>query len=198
MDWLTFISSLVGSLAWPLTVIGVALFFRRTIKETLARPLRRVKAGPFEAEWEAKVVEAFVDVAESPETGAPPPGRDLVSERLRPVAEQLPAAAVMAAYAEIEEALRRHLTLAGNVEPDRRPMAARQMAIIAEEHGIISRQTASAIEGATVLRNLAAHGRASEIDRPKALDYLTLADAILYAIEAGKKPPPETEGQRSQ
>lgn len=198
MDWLTFISSLVGSLAWPLTAIGIAWFFRKAIKETLARPLRRVKAGPFEAEWEAKVVEALVDVAESPETGAPPPDRELLSQRLRTFAEQLPAAAVMAAYAEIEEALRRKLALAGKVDADRRPMSARQMAVIADEHGIISRQTASAIEGATVLRNLAAHGRASEIDQGKALDFLTLADAILYAIEAGGEAPIEAKVEESR
>lgn len=195
MDWLTFISSLVGSLAWPITVIAVALFFRKAIKETLARPLRRLKAGPLEAEWEAKVVEALVDVAESPETDAPPTGRDLLSERLHPLAQRLPAAAVMAAYAEIEETLRRRLALAGNIEVDRRPMSARQMARQAQEQGVISPQTASAVEGATVLRNLAAHGRASEVDRAKALDYLTLADAIVYAIDAGSERPqpgPET------
>lgn len=185
MDWLTFISSLVDSLAWPIAVIAVAVFFRNSIKETLARPLRRVKAGPFEAEWAAKVVGALVDVAQSLETDAPPPDRDLLSERLRPFAEQMPAAAVLAAYAEIEEALRRQLALTGELESDRSLMSARQMAVIAEEHRIISRQTASAIEGATVLRNLVAHGRASEIDRAKAIDFLTLADAILYAVEAG-------------
>jgi hypothetical protein len=43
---------------------------------------------------------------------------------------------------------------------------------------------AKAIEGATVLRNLAAHGPADELDGAKALDYLVLADGILYAIES--------------
>lgn len=186
MDWLTFIASLVGSLAWPLAMLVVAVLFRQAIQTTLARPLRRFRAGPFEAEWDEKVAQALVDVAESPETGeAPPPDRRLVSDRLRAVTQQSPRAAVMAAYAEIEEALRRRLTIAGFVEGEGRPMSARQLASVAEERGLISRQTADAIRGATVLRNLAAHGPEAEIDQHKALDFLTLADAILYAVGTG-------------
>jgi hypothetical protein len=33
----------------------------------------------------------------------------------------------------------------------------------------------------TVLRNLAAHGRSDEIDTPRAVDFLQLVDAVLYA-----------------
>lgn len=186
MDWLTFIASLVSSLAWPAIVLVLALVFRNAIKSTLGRPLRRMKAGPLEAEWDEKVAEALVDVAESPETvHLPPAGRPLLAERLQPMTEQSPRGAVMAAYAEVEQLLRRRLTMAGYAEPDRYPMSARQLAAIAEERGIISRQTADAIQGATVLRNLAAHGPEDELDQRKAVDFLILADAILYAIETG-------------
>lgn len=195
MDTLAFIASLVGSLAWPVTVVAIALIFRQTIKATLARPLRRVKAGPLEAEWDEKVAEALVDVAESPEAvELPTPGRSLVSERLQPLVAQSPRAAVMAAYAEIEQAVRRRLTLDGYAEADRRPMSARQLAAVAEERGVISRQTADAIQGATVLRNLTAHGPEGEIDERKALDFLTLADAILFAVGAGTGEPDGADG----
>ena len=60
MDWLQFISSLVGSLAWPIAVLTIAIVFRKTLRTALARPLKRVKAGPFEAEWDDKVARAFV------------------------------------------------------------------------------------------------------------------------------------------
>lgn len=127
-----------------------------------------------------------MDLAESPESGeAPPPDRELLSERLRSAADQSPRGAVVAAYAEIEEELRRRLTLAQLVEADRRPMSARQLAALAAERGLISEQTAEAIRGATVLRNLAAHGPEAEIDQRKAFDFLTLADAILFAVHTG-------------
>ena len=186
VDPLAFVASLVASLAWPAATVVIALVFRTTIRSALARPLRRVKAGPLEAEWDETVAEVLIDVAKSPETSdLPAPDRSLVSERLQQIAMQSPRAAVLAAYAEFEEALRRRLTLDGYAEAERRPLSARQMAVVAEERNLISRQTADAIQGATVLRNLAAHGPEDEIDARKALDFLTLADGILYAIGTG-------------
>ena len=57
------------------------------------------------------------------------------------------------------------------------------LARLAHERGEISDATLQAIESLSILRNLAAHGRTEEVDRGKALDYLTLADATLYAIK---------------
>jgi hypothetical protein len=186
VDWLAFIASLVGSLAWPAVILIVALVFRKTLRAALARPLKRVKAGPFEAEWDDKVARAFVDLAESPESSEAPPAADKpVSSRLQSVARQSPRAAVMAASAEIEEALRRRLAVRGLAEAERRPMSARQLSVLAEEHELISPQTADAIRGATVLRNLAAHGPENEIDEQKAVEFLALADAILFALKTG-------------
>lgn len=45
----------------------------------------------------------------------------------------------------------------------------------------ISQQTAEAIRGVLVLRNLAAHG--GEVDAAKAVDYLALADAVIFSID---------------
>lgn len=183
MNTLDFIASLVASLAWPLIILVVALIFRRTIKETLSRPLRRLKAGPLEAEWDEKVAAARVEVAESPEVAdAPPPSGPLVSERLREVAERSPRGAVLGAYAEIEEALRERLSEAGLAPA--LPMSGRRLADLAVERGIISEQAAESVRGATVLRNLAAHGPADELDARKAFDFLVLADGVMYAIEA--------------
>lgn len=185
MDWLEFIASLVGSLAWPIVVVVIALVFRRAIKTTLNRPLRRFKVGPLEAEWEEQRAEALVEVAKSPEGDAPPSAHHPVTDPLRIVAEQSPRAAVMAAHAEIEQALRRRLALAGYTEPDRRPKTARQLATVAEERRLISPEMRDAIQSVTVLRNMVAHAPAEVIDRQKALDFLRLADSVLSAIEAG-------------
>ncbi len=181
MDALEFISSLVGSLAWPITVIAVAIAFRKGIRAALARPLRRMKAGPFEAEWEEQAAEAAVDVAKSPETGdrPPPPPMSIVSHRFRALAEQSPQAAVLAAYAQVEGALRRRLIIAGHKDIARRPTTARQLAQEGQERGVLSPQIAEAVRGITVMRNLAAFGPADELDVQKALDYLVLADAVI-------------------
>jgi hypothetical protein len=182
---LDFIASLVSSLAWPVTILGVAWYFRRGIAAALARPIRRMRAGPVVAEWEEQAAEAAVDVAKSPESGErPPPSPSILSDRLRSIAEQDPRAAVMSAYAEIEQALRRKLIAAGYVDTERRPAGARQLANEAVRRELVSPQISQAVDGLTVLRNLAAHGPTDELDSRKALDYLVLADGVLYAVEA--------------
>lgn len=51
MDWLTFISKLVDSLAWPVAGVLLGLIFRKKLLDLIPL-LRKVKAGPLEAEFE--------------------------------------------------------------------------------------------------------------------------------------------------
>ena len=44
-----------------------------------------------------------------------------------------------------------------------------------------------AVEGIGVLRNLSAHGGAREVTTEQALDYLSLADAVLFALRSGPR-----------
>ncbi|MVT30302.1 hypothetical protein GO496_26250 [Acidovorax citrulli] len=45
MDWLTFISKLIDSIAWPVAAVLLGLIFRKKLAELLPL-LRKVKAGP--------------------------------------------------------------------------------------------------------------------------------------------------------
>ncbi len=47
MNWLEFVSSLV----WPSVVVGTLVAFRKTIRSWARERPDRIKAGPFEAEW---------------------------------------------------------------------------------------------------------------------------------------------------
>ena len=51
MDWLTFVSGLIDSLAWPLVALILDLVFRKKLLE-LITTLKKLKAGPVEAEFE--------------------------------------------------------------------------------------------------------------------------------------------------
>jgi hypothetical protein len=169
MDGLTFVSSLISSLAWPVAVVVLVLAFRKP---------KRVKAGPVEVEWPEVATEARVALATSSEvrTDASPGS---LTERFAKLAEEEPAAAIMAAWAEVEKSLRARV---GDLAVRQRSLAGLMLARLAREQGTISDSTLRAVEGLSVLRNLAAHGRDGEVDREKALDYLTLADATLFAI----------------
>ena len=157
----------------------VVLVFREPIGRMVERLPKRVKAGPIEVEWPEVATEARVALATAPEAKAVASEGSL-TERLAETAEKEPAAAIMAAWAEVERALRAKLGDLGVRQPS---IAGMMLARLARERGLISDASFQAIEGLAMLRNLAAHGRTEEVDREKALDYLTLADATLYAIK---------------
>jgi hypothetical protein len=178
VDPLAFVASLVSSLAWPVAVVILILAFKDPISRMVERLPKRLKAGPLEVEWPEVATEARVALATSPEvkTDASPGS---LTERFAKMAEDEPDAAIMAAWTEIAKAIRDRMGGLGIRQPT---IAGMMLVRIAHERGEISDATLQAVEGLSVLRNLAARGRGGEVDREKALDYLTLADATLYAI----------------
>ena len=58
------------------------------------------------------------------------------------------------------------------------------LARLAHRHKLLSDETLKAVEGLSVLRNLAAHTVNDTIGAERARDYLALADAVLYALRA--------------
>jgi hypothetical protein len=95
-----------------------------------------------------------------------------------------PGSAVVEAFGRVERELRRIALGPPPVEDPQRldRMSVRSLAVLAGRQGRISEESANAISGLTVLRNLAAHGRSDEIDTPRAVDFLHLVDAVLYAL----------------
>lgn len=67
-----------------------------------------------------------------------------------------------------------------------------QMARRALEAGLVRPEIVKAVEGAAVLRNLAAHGREADLDEARALDYLALVDAVSFALGHQPRPPGAT------
>lgn len=96
--------------------------------------------------------------------------------------EVAPVAAVLDAYVRVERELRRLVESLPDAQTQR--MSGRQLADLAHRHGLITDETLNALNGLTVLRNLAAHAHPDRdnLDTARALDYLHLADAVLYAL----------------
>jgi hypothetical protein len=190
VDWLAFIASLIGSLAWPALVLVLVLLFRHELRPLLARPIHRAKAGPVEVEWEERVEEARVELARSPEAAEQPPTDANAYLRTGPL-DREPRGAILAAFAGIEQALRRTLEEAHvDIRPPRR-QGMSQLVDQAEGAQVISEQTAHAIRGLIVLRNLAAHGVGEEIDAAKSEEFVALANGVLYALEAARRDLPD-------
>jgi hypothetical protein len=171
----------IATLAWPVFALVAVILFRDQLGRILATagPLRRAKAGPLEMEWERQRAEAEVDIEAAGITS--PTTASELAEDLAAVAQTSPTAAIMEAYARIETELRQMFQGKGLSELELRAGGAR-LARMAAQFGFISEETVRAVEGIGVMRNLAAHGQPRAISPEQALDYLILADSVLYAI----------------
>lgn len=183
---LEFISSIVSSLAWPVTIVALALLFRRSLGRLLSGRVRRWRAGPtgFEVEyWDEVADEARASLPEKPPPAevVPKPVGPPLRQELEALAQDRPPEAIVEAFRRVEQVLRRR------VEPlvpeVARAPSATAIAGIAATHGIIDAPLLSTIEGLAVLRNLAVHTTsARELSPGKAMEFLDLADAAIYAI----------------
>jgi hypothetical protein len=200
VDTKQLIASLVSSLAWPVAVVAIAVVFRRQVVQLLtAGPLKRLKAGPVEFEWDRLIAEAEakVELAPREEQSAADNQRlewrttsdaesVTLTEEFGSLAKAAPSGAVLEAFGRVEQDLRARLEVAG-----RKPSAVGAVALarVAKEAGLITAQSAEAVEGAAILRNLAAH-RPEEVTPAIALDYLALVDGVLFTLRSGGKNQP--------
>jgi hypothetical protein len=150
--------------------------------------LRRLRAGPVEMEFDRLLSEVGTELP------APRPGatarRDAKSpliDEFADIATVSPLAAVLDGHAAVEQALRE---LIDQVDPGqaRHNVGAVRLTSAALARGLITPETAKAIEGITVMRNLVAHGGANDVTADRARDYLALVDAVLFSIRQGSDP----------
>ncbi len=220
MDALTFVSNVIGSLAWPLAAVLIALMFKRQIGDLIDRA-RSVKALGAEGTFDPREAEASVALATaqasaqaaaviratttSAEAGVAEgtgkahdattktdttvtylgdytwPREGVMTDRYMSTANRDPQAAVLEAWEEVERVLRRQMEKAKIAGVEK--LNGEQLLDVALRKGVINRKTAEAARGVYVLRNLAAHDR--DVTLEKALDYLALADGVVYSIEVG-------------
>ncbi len=185
MSTLSFVASLVHSLAWPTSVVAVVVVLRQPIGAALHR-LSKARVGPVEAEFDQELAEVRKELTAAPEATAlaARPG-DVVEtlslpEELSRLAEISPRAAVLEGFTRIEARLHEMLREAG-VEVSARSSGP-ALARLARKHSLISEESLNAIEGLAVMRNLSAHSPGEEISTLRAREYVVLADATLYAL----------------
>lgn len=172
----------IAAVAWPLTVLVIAIMFRRPITTALASAAGHLKAGPFELAWEETISEVEVDLGQPPSVSKGEIGG--AAGKLDELAEESPVAAVVQTYGQIELALRDLLKRHGVDGVDDQWHVV-ELARHALRKGLITPETMKAVEGLSVLRNLAAHGRDSDLSTQRAHEFVALAQGTLFAINAG-------------
>jgi hypothetical protein len=199
VDGLSFVASLVHSLAWPAAAVTGVVVLRRPLVGWLAVPPRRVKVGPggVEAEWPeqaARVVESLtakpVPAPAAAGAGEVPAGLDgdgLGADMLALIDTASPIAAVEACYQRLGRVL---AEMVEEAEPGAASgLNVSELARLAHARGVINATNLNAVEGLAVMHMLAIlDGNGGRLEAARAREYVALTEGALYALRSQPRP----------
>ena len=175
MDTLTFIASLVNSLAWPVMVFLLVIFITVTFENEIGRVIDRIKSfgwGSLRMETELDSIKRLQDLElEISE----------LDDRSRNATIADPRAAVIEAWLRLEWAAYENLEKRGVAVRPRSPMDTIR-ALTSE--GLLSDNLLEMTEGLRRLRNIAVHELNVSINADNAKEYVASAEYVMAAIRS--------------
>lgn len=179
MDWMTLVANLVESLAWPMAAVVLVALLRDDIRK-LVPFIKRLKAGPVEAEFEREVKALREAAAEAPKGAAVQP--DVASkEFLFQLAELHPRSAILESWVRVEAAAR--AVLARKALSTGGYMPAARLAEPLAEQGVLTQSQVTLFNELRRLRNEVAHAQGFEPSVVSANAYIDLAVLLQAHLE---------------
>jgi hypothetical protein len=172
VDQYTFIAKLVEVLAWPVSATVLVVLLRREIA-TLAPLIRKLKAGPLEAEFEREVRElrSAVHVSKSA-TGVETLSWQAATEKL---AQVNPRSAILEAWRQTEAAAIRGVRARQPGLTDQEVRSTRDVLKLLAETGISTAEEVALLNQMRFLRNQAGHVESFQPTYEAAMNYIQLA-----------------------
>lgn len=182
MDWLKFFAQVIGSIAWPVTMIVVVVLLKDQIAG-LFPFLKRLKAGPVEAEFERSIQEAKNEAANLPAPEALPAPVDARRQQLIQIAYINPRTAIFDAWQGIEFAVKKAAIqrIGGSPMPD--ISSALRMVRELSKASIITPDDVALFHDLRGLRNQATHAPDFNPTLESALNYIDLATGLQTRFE---------------
>jgi hypothetical protein len=186
MDCLTFIASITKSMAWPVAAVILVLLLKDEIVK-IAPFLKRIKAGPVEAEFEREVKELKL-ATPPPVTPVAAKPEDTASKNfLFQLAELHPRSAILESWVRVEAAARAAL---GSRVPSAQKSGYIPAARLAEplaQAEIITQGQVTLYHELRRLRNEVAHAVGFEPTQESARAYIDLASFLQSHLEGSAK-----------
>lgn len=185
MHWMEFIVELVKPLAWPIAVLIAVILLRKEIK-VLFSVVRKLKAGPLEAEFDREVKELRAEVEKDlPLDTARAAAQDQryysQRQKLIQLAQVNPRSAIIEAWLGVEFAAQRALQQVGRpTQQYASPLALSRNLAKSE---VLDPELLSVFQDLRALRNQAVHLADSHPSQEAALNYIDLALRIQAALE---------------
>lgn len=187
MSVLEFIAQMTRALAWPTAAVVVALVFKSQIKSLFARDKGSLLVAGFGVTWETASREVRSELKIASPTARESSGVATSIDNIDTYDLDRPEDALAEGWARVERALYEKVGddafQFGSVD---RLMQA------ALDRGLITLETARAIHGLRIMRDLGVRGSTSDVTRARATEFLLLVEAVLYTL--GNRVSPDNAG----
>lgn len=184
MDWLSFISTVIDSVAWPAAVIILVLLLRKPISNLIPL-LQKLKYKDLELEFGRRIEEAKEEAATEL-----PPEIDILAlpsadrDNLAQLAAISPRAVVTEAWRKVEtaalDAAERHAVAL----PYRHARSPVQVIRALQKAGLVGQGKMPLFEDLRVLRNEAAHAPEFALSPDSAIEYASLAHRFAQYLDS--------------
>ncbi|MEW6685571.1 MAG: hypothetical protein AB1393_05125 [Candidatus Edwardsbacteria bacterium] len=186
MDSLTFIANIVGSLAWPVAAVALVMLFRGEIVKA-APFLKKLKAGPVEAEFDLEVKQ-LKESADLKDRIAPDRAADIASKKfLFQLAELHPRSAILESWVRLEAAARAALSQDTSKASKTGYVPAAMLSQTLVQSGKIDQSQVTLYHELRRLRNDVAHLVGPEPTKESVRSYIELASALQSHLERETK-----------
>ena len=185
MDWLTFISEIVKSIAWP-AVVAIAVALLRQPLADLIPLLRRFSYKGLKLDF-AKEVEQVKEEAAAilPDAAETLPEEATLGDRLIALASASPRAAVIETWREVESSAKRALEDAGVDLSRKKWNPPLRFGHLLQKSEILAPDQVSLYNELRVLRNKATHADESNISELGAVDYIFMGLSLHRCLNEG-------------
>lgn len=192
MDALEFLAAVLGSVAWPATVITLFLLLKKPILELIPL-LQKLKYKDVELEFGLGLQKAEMTAIEllAPDPLQLPAEAESVrleETRFLELAQLSPRAAVTEAWRDVEQASRQAAKRIGLVLTAREFALPKHAQAKMVQAGLINDQTGKLLDQLRVLRNQAAHAPEFAVSTEAAVEYSELAKRLVEYFD-GLVPP---------
>lgn len=186
MDCFTFVAKLVEFSAWPIAAVILVVMLRAELRQLLPH-VKKLKAGPVEAEFEREVKQLQIEASTQPAPVALPEGLTAERQMLFQLVQVNPRSAILEAWRGVEEAAARLVQTKGLhvSEIDARSTFAVIRAI--GNANILSSDDFALFHDLRTLRNQAAHATDFTPTTDAALSYISLASRLRASLEQAAK-----------
>ena len=186
MDWLTFISNIIDSIAWPAAIVFLFYFLRNDLP-TIAKYVKKLKYKDLEMEFgeslRAVKKETNYAIPDVPENIAiSGQTQDQIKDNLNSIAELAPRSAILEAWLQVEAAAVDLVRKKGisNFKSSPGPMRLRDYLIKGE---VLDSRQIAIFEQLRELRNKAVHVADAEFTVESVANYISAALQMAAYLE---------------